>query len=504
MARLFLAYLERLHGARIMALRTALEHDGGWPLHIDATGEDGRGTLFVAYAGWRRWVLGAWKLPTERADAIVPHLWSVIECFGAPCAVMRDLGRAMIRATEDIVKDQNPNFPVLACHLHFLRDIGKDLLDPAHGKLRTLFRRTKVRPRLCALARDLGRKIGTDIAKARTDLATWQRMEDEGHVLPDGTVGLAAVRALAQWVLDFPADAADDGFPFDRPYLDFHRRCARASRAVDAFLRTPPGDARVRGALDRLRSILAPTGSDVPFASVADTLTRRALLFDELRTVLRVVPKPTGRHETTPTPPTSTDEALKELRDIQSAVDALIASLKARRPQRGPAQDTREAIDLVLKHLATHGGHLWGHAIRLPETAGGGVRLVDRTNNCLEGFFHHMKHGERRRSGRKILTNDFEDMPAAAALARNLMCPDYLEIVCGRIEDLPRAFADLDAKQRLESRDTPPTPLPTPVVSPVPNLASAALPRDDRPLVRSPEMQRRVLAAANSRAPRTA
>ena len=49
----FLAYLERLHHASAPALRTALvaqelkahSSDGGWPLHIDATGEDGRGTL---------------------------------------------------------------------------------------------------------------------------------------------------------------------------------------------------------------------------------------------------------------------------------------------------------------------------------------------------------------------------------------------------------------------------------------------------------------------------
>lgn len=42
----------------------ALEKDGGWPLHIDATGEDGQGTLLCAYAGWRGWALGAWKIPT--------------------------------------------------------------------------------------------------------------------------------------------------------------------------------------------------------------------------------------------------------------------------------------------------------------------------------------------------------------------------------------------------------------------------------------------------------
>ncbi|MEJ2327598.1 MAG: hypothetical protein P8Y25_12630, partial [Chromatiaceae bacterium] len=31
-------------------------------------GEDGRGTLLLVMAGWRHWVLGAWKISTERAE----------------------------------------------------------------------------------------------------------------------------------------------------------------------------------------------------------------------------------------------------------------------------------------------------------------------------------------------------------------------------------------------------------------------------------------------------
>jgi hypothetical protein len=30
-------------------------------MHVDATGEDGRGTLLLVLAGWRQWVLGAWN-----------------------------------------------------------------------------------------------------------------------------------------------------------------------------------------------------------------------------------------------------------------------------------------------------------------------------------------------------------------------------------------------------------------------------------------------------------
>ena len=68
-----------------------------------------------------------------------------------------------------------------------------------------------------------------------------------------------------------------------------------------------------------------------------------------------------------------------------------------------------------------------------------------RTNNRLESLFHTIKHGERRRSGRKILTQDFEILPPAAALATNLHHADYVSLVCGSLDRLPEAFAALDA-----------------------------------------------------------
>ena len=46
-------------------------------MHVDATGEDGRGTMLAVIAGWRGWVLGSWKIPTENADAMISNLTMV-------------------------------------------------------------------------------------------------------------------------------------------------------------------------------------------------------------------------------------------------------------------------------------------------------------------------------------------------------------------------------------------------------------------------------------------
>ena len=485
LGRRFLTYLEALHRRSAPALRAALVADGGWPLHIDATGEDGRGTMVAAFAGWRGWVLDAWKAPTERAEFILPGIQNVAASFGAPCAIMRDLGRAMKQAAAEFVRSLKNPIPVLGCHLHFLSDIGEDLLEEGHNQLRDLFRKVELLPRLRAFVRQQGRNLGESIGQGRDGLGLWLAQPDPGHRIPDGVGGITTVRSLAQWVLDYRADGDGPGFPFDLPWLDLYCRCLQLCAAAQAFLREPPTDAKVKKSMEKLLQILRLVECDVPpFTSISASLSKRAELFTELRAALRLEDKDAtaGIHP---------EPEVQKLNDVRSAVETLTASLRQRRPQRGPAKDMRQAIDLILSHLDRHGPHLWGHAIAIPKRAGGGVRLVDRTNNALESFFHTIKHGERRRSGRKILTQDFECLPPAAALAINLTHTDYVNIVCGSLDRLADKFAELDAANRSRSIAAGATHNNT-------TVQTASLSTMDKRLVRRPSMGDRIIAAAQS------
>lgn len=487
LGRRFLVYLGALHRRKAPALRAAMQEDGGWPLHVDATGEDGRGTLLVAYSGWRRWVLGAWKIPTERADAILPRLEETAGLFGSPCAVVRDLGRAITEAVEQFVGKLPAPVPILACHQHFLNDVGSDLPREGHDKLRALFRRIDIRKDLRAFIRKLGQGLGEKIRDARVDVLAWQAKPAEQLDLPEGMAGIAVVRALAQWTLDYAAEGNDEGFPFDLPYLDFYVRCLHGYWAASGFLGKGPADPRVKKHLVALRKMLARMDCDVPpFSQVALDLDKRQRLFRELRVALRLGAKPNGRIDAAPAPG-ALPQTPDDYQDIRAAIDKLAASLKERRPERGPAKDRRQAVDVMFAHLERHGPFLWGHVINLSRETGG-IRLVDRTNNILEGFFHGMKHGERRRSGRKILTQDFERLPAEAALALNLTRADYVEIVCGTIAHLPRAFLVLDQGYRAHSLRAR-----TRAAQPG-DMETASMPLADKKLIRTEEMEKRILA----------
>ena len=61
---------------------------------------------------------------TERTEVIHPALHSVAERFGAPCGVVRDLGKAMIPAVKKLVKELGGEIPILSCHGVFVGAIS--------------------------------------------------------------------------------------------------------------------------------------------------------------------------------------------------------------------------------------------------------------------------------------------------------------------------------------------------------------------------------------------
>ena len=103
---------------------------------------------------------------------------------------------------------------------------------------------------------------------------------------------------------------------------------------------------------------------------------------------------------------------------------------------------------VVLAYLERYSDGLFGH----PVARGSDGRVpavVERANNVAEHFFAASRQKLRRRLGRAHLGRDMQDQPGQAALAANLLCPDYVRIVCGTLAACRRPLPNSTARQSL-------------------------------------------------------
>ena len=475
LANRFVEHFKKLHADCGQAIRQVLKGDGGSPWHVDATGEEGSGTILIVYAGWREWVLGTRKITTECKEQIKPLLHETADQFGDPCALVRDYGKGMTPAIEEFVQERKVKIIILGCHTHFIKFVGKDLLSCEYNELRQVIRRHNIRADLRRIVRAWGKELGEEISELKIKIEIWIS-PDQAQPLPKGKMGLAIVRTMAQSALDYLENNKNQRFPFVMPYFEFYQRCKTLYLACEFYMDHSQTDKSVLKALKQLGRVLAPVISDSSFARIDQTLSYRFKLFTELRCALRL----------------NSDEAMKKvepgfqkpqsvvrkLNDIKKALQKYWASLQDRYPRTESAKNKQQAIDIILKHLKEHEKNLWGHVIQMPKSEGGGVKIVCRTNNCLENFNGRLKQEERKRSGRKVLAKDFEDLPEGVPLIKNLKKPDYVKILCGSLENLPAAIAKLDHDERVKKSADRTQPIKTKF------SATASLPKDDRQFIR--------------------
>ncbi len=424
----FLMLLERLHQHRAPALRAAMS--GGYPLHIDATSEHGKGGLLVCLDGWRGWGLHAVKIASENADELRPCIEQTIRRFGDPVAVVRDLSAAEAGAVDRL---REKGIPDLVCHYHFLGAIGKQLFDNPYAVLRNLLRQSKVRTELRELLRELRQHATAQVY--------------------DGKYGHGRLRedllALVYWVLEGEG-RKDLPYPFALPHLGFYQRCREAPQRAEHWLPLPRSHVE-RRVLKQLSKVLARLDQLPRLAWVVPKLQRGWQALCELRDILRLteaeLPRGELRHLSALESP---ELEMARLREIEKTTKAYHEQIRKRVTDR---HDSSSAEAVILKYLARYANHLFGHPARQDED-GKIIAVVERTNNVAEHFFGADKQKLRRRLGRAHLGRDLEDQPAQAALASNLLHGDYVRVLCGSLEHLPAAFAELD-QQRLREEAKP-------------------------------------------------
>lgn len=416
----FLLYLEALHLVRSPDLKAAMQ-DYGYPLHIDATSEYGKGGLFVCMDGFRKWVLCAGKIESESEEHLKPFVERTVELFGAPIATVRDLGPPGKNAVAYLVERGVPDF---VCHYHFLGAVGEKLFDKPYALLRNLLRQSQIRSDLRQLLKDMKRYRVKDQRKGRFG---------PGRIRED-------LLALVHWVVEGEGKK-DAMYPFGLPHLEFFQRCRSAMQRVDTWVPTPRSQAE-RRALRHLESITGRLEKDERFKDAVGRLEKGWQAFTQTRNTLRLtdaeLPRGDNRYHQINLPALEA----QRLKEIEKQVERYLKDLRKCVGNESRTKPTTPH-GIILKYYNKYKAKLFGHPV-IRDNDGTVIAVVERTNNVDEHFFGNEKQQLRRRVGRAHLGRDLEDQPAQAALAANLRHPDYVRIICGSLDHLHNAFGNLD------------------------------------------------------------
>jgi len=422
----FLIYFEALHLARVPELHRAMKE--GYPLHLDATCEHGKGGLFVRMDGWRGWVLMAARIPSEHEDYLRPWVEKTAALFGDPIATVRDMGEGMAKAVAPLRARGAPDF---VCHYHFLGAVGKKLFEKPYRVLGNLLRQHKLQGDLRALLREL---------RQYQRSSTFSGRFGPGPVHED-------LPALLLWILVGEGKKALL-YPFSLPYLEFLQRCQQAVRKAECWVPSPRTPA-TRRAIAHLTRLINRIQRDTRFATVEARLEKGWQAFCELRDVLQLTNAELPNGDTHPHQVALPALEAKRLEMIEETATEYEAELRERTANTDNDDSTNPSpARIILKYFKRYGKHLFGHPT-LRDEDGTILAVVERTDNVPEHFFGAEKRKLRRRLGRAHLGRDLEDQPAQAALVANLQYPEYIRVVCGSVDNLATAFAELD-EQALE------------------------------------------------------
>ena len=441
--RQFVDFIRALHEYKVPVLREAFETAGGYVLHVDGTCEEGSQVQFACLTGPDPMVLWSDKIDSENAVQIRRVLAEVDKRFGPPAAVVEDLSCPIRNA----VKEQWPGVRIFFCHQHFLADVGKDILGRAYNQLREALRDSEIRPTLRRFLKTVCEELGEDREEAR-----WicRHLEDPDLLQKKGRSLKASAVAggIAEWILAAAAEGSGKRFPYDLPHLSLCLRARKALEILDRSIlpelkgRTPRGEKL----LFRLRGVLHTFLKSKALGRIVQQLLQKNSFFLELRAELRLG-RPQKRAD-------DTDEewTYRSPEEVRQAEEALIRfRTELRRQEKsGGSTDNSEARKIILKHLDEYWDGLFGHW--LPLAGSNRYLTVERTNNLAERFFREVKRFIRRTTGKKKLNREVDAFSDQMLLVFNLKTPKYVDRVCGSLDQLPQAFAELVRKGKHPKR----------------------------------------------------
>lgn len=387
-----LAYLERCHFARAEKL-SELYGKGCFIIHLDGTNEGGMYNHFIVREGIRGNVLYAEKIFSESEVAIKPILKKVKRFFGVPNAIISDMSAPIGNAVEAVFK----GVPHRLCHYHFLKAVGKSLLE------------TENYPNMISL-----KSMRKMLSSNRKELADKLKpCKNETH-----RKSAQLFLSLIDYINDYEKDLIGEGFPFDLPALAFYKRCETAFNMIENIFDGTKKD--IPRKFSSIMMFIRNRLQEYFSYSHINRLKNLNDLFSELREILH----PKNEKEKTPLNWGMINSNVQP-QDIQKKLDYLYdrAVIKAKGTE---TKYLLSAWKIIRNRLKKYKDKL------NPIIDFNGEKFIlPRTNNLCETGFRDCKRKARRTTGLRHLSNHMDNLPPQYFYTFNLDDKEYVRAVFG-------------------------------------------------------------------------
>ena len=426
----FIAYLTLAHQKRAPQIKAEMALKGGYVFHLDATYEDKSPLLMTGLDSIMKIVLGNCKMPSENSDNIVPFLEDIKRLFGDPLALVHDMSKGIIKAVGIVF----PNVKDFICHFHFLRDLGKDLLEVEYDNIRKRLSKHGISGKLNYRLRSFKQTIDEN----------QQLVDMQGHRESNGNSKLVcnmpviAAYSLIVWAFEGKKQGNGYGFPFDRPHLEFVKRLKEIHANLDQLRKINLNhDYKNNKPLHKVFFDLSDIMEDKSLWKSVDIIESEIGIFEKLRDAMRIAPKKSEKGLNSENSDVNIGTIEKRVQVFrQNILDA-----------KGYSEN--KLHQKMIKQLKKYWVKLFADSIDV-ETERGKITIQpQRTNNYAEQSFRDLKRGYRKKTGNGSLGKILRTMLANTPLVKNLQNPEYMKILLNGKSCLEELFVEIDSNEVL-------------------------------------------------------
>jgi hypothetical protein len=424
----FITYLTLAHRKSAPRIKSAMISKGGYILHLDATYEDKSPLLMSGLDAIMKIVLANCKLLSEKSDSIIPFLEDIKTLFGEPLALVHDMSKGIIKA----VKQVFPNSLDFICHFHFLRDIGKDLLEDEYDNIRKQLTMHGIAAKLNYRLRAFKQII--DDNTGIIDMLKDQNASDGDAFFT--CMPVIAAYSMIIWIHNGKKQGNGYGFPFDRPHLEFAKRLKEAHTVLGQLrkieLRSGYKDNKP---LHKLFFDLSDVMKDRSLWQSVNLMDSEIEVFEKLRTAMRIASQTGKKGLNNGEGPVRMSKIEKEVRKFRKEI------VNAKEYKANGLHHK------MILQIDKYWEKLFADPIEVEACDGKKYIQPQRTNNYAERSFRDLKRGYRKKTGNGSLGKTLRTMLANTPLVKNMQNDEYMKILLSGKSDLEELFAEIDVTE---------------------------------------------------------